>query len=65
MGEGIRNAKVVSLLKNPGDTIARVAEMYMSAGNVVIGWTMGITHHLHGVENVQMIANQFSRPLPA
>ena len=25
--------------------------------NVVIGWTMGITHHLHGVENVQMIAN--------
>jgi molybdopterin-dependent oxidoreductase alpha subunit len=41
----------------PRDTIERVAEMYMSAGNVVIGWTMGITHHLHGVENVQMIAN--------
>jgi molybdopterin-dependent oxidoreductase alpha subunit len=41
----------------PGETIARVAEMYMSAKNVVIGWTMGITHHLHGVENVQMIAN--------
>jgi molybdopterin-dependent oxidoreductase alpha subunit len=41
----------------PGETIARVAEMYMSATNVVIGWTMGITHHLHGVENVQMIAN--------
>ena len=29
----------------------------MSARNVVFGWTMGITHHLHGVENVQMIAN--------
>ena len=41
----------------PGETIARVAEMYMSATNAVIGWTMGITHHLHGVENVQMIAN--------
>ncbi len=39
------------------ETIGRVAEMYMSARNVVIGWTMGITHHLHGVENVQMIAN--------
>jgi molybdopterin-dependent oxidoreductase alpha subunit len=39
------------------DTIARMAEMYVTAGNVVIGWTMGITHHLHGVENVQMIAN--------
>ena len=25
--------------------------------NAVFGWTMGITHHLHGVENVQMIAN--------
>ena len=41
----------------PRETIARVADMYMSATNVVIGWTMGITHHLHGVENVQMIAN--------
>jgi molybdopterin-dependent oxidoreductase alpha subunit len=39
------------------DTIDRVAEMYTSAKNVVIGWTMGITHHVHGVENVQMIAN--------
>jgi molybdopterin-dependent oxidoreductase alpha subunit len=41
----------------PRESINRVAEMYMSAKNVVIGWTMGITHHLHGVENVQMIAN--------
>ena len=41
----------------PRETIDRVAEMYMSAKDVVIGWTMGITHHLHGVENVQMIAN--------
>ena len=41
----------------PRATIARVAEMYMSARHAVFGWTMGITHHLHGVENVQMIAN--------
>ena len=41
----------------PRETIERMAEIYMSASNVVIGWTMGITHHLHGVENVQMIAN--------
>ena len=39
------------------ETIANASEMYMSARNVVFGWTMGITHHLHGVENVQMIAN--------
>ena len=38
-------------------TIARLADMYVSAQNVVIGWTMGITHHLNGVDNVQMIAN--------
>ena len=41
----------------PRGTIARLADMYVSAGNVVIGWTMGITHHLHGVQNVQMIAS--------
>jgi molybdopterin-dependent oxidoreductase alpha subunit len=41
----------------PRETIDRVAEIYMSAANAVVGWTMGITHHLHGVENVQMIAN--------
>lgn len=39
------------------DTMSRIADLYMSATNVVIGWTMGITHHLHGVENVRMIAN--------
>ena len=38
-------------------TMARVADMYISAQNVVIGWTMGITHHLNGVDNVQVIAN--------
>jgi molybdopterin-dependent oxidoreductase alpha subunit len=39
------------------DTIATFADLYTSARHVVIGWTMGITHHVHGVENVQMIAN--------
>jgi molybdopterin-dependent oxidoreductase alpha subunit len=39
------------------ETIDRFAEMYGAARHAVIGWTMGITHHVHGVENVQMIAN--------
>lgn len=39
------------------ETIDRMADMFMSARKAIIGWTMGITHHLHGVENVQMIAN--------
>ncbi len=39
------------------DEIRRFAELYMEAKNVVFGWTMGITHHLHGSDNVRMIAN--------
>ncbi|MCA9174200.1 MAG: FdhF/YdeP family oxidoreductase [Planctomycetales bacterium] len=37
--------------------IDAVAEKYASAKRVVFSWTMGITHHVHGVENVQAIAN--------
>ena len=37
--------------------IERIAECYIAAKNAVIGWTMGITHHLHGTQNVQAIAN--------
>jgi len=37
--------------------IERAAEMYLAAKNVVFGWTMGITHHTHGVANVQTIIN--------
>ena len=39
------------------DEIRLMAEKYIAAKNVVIGWTMGITHHLHGTDNVKMIAN--------
>lgn len=34
-----------------------IAERYAAAKNVVFSWTMGITHHVHGVQNVQAIAN--------
>lgn len=39
------------------DDIRRAADLYIQAKNVVFGWTMGITHHLHGADNVRMIAN--------
>ncbi len=39
------------------DEIRRFANLFIQAKNVVIGWTMGITHHLHGTDNVKMIAN--------
>ena len=37
--------------------IERVAARYGRAGNVVFAWGMGMTHHLHGVANVEAIAN--------
>ena len=37
--------------------IDAIAERYAAAKNVVFAWTMGITHHVHGVQNVEAITN--------
>lgn len=37
--------------------IDEIATKYAMAKNVVFSWTMGITHHSNGVQNVQAIAN--------
>lgn len=37
--------------------IDALAQCYAEASRVVFAWTMGITHHAHGVHNVQAIAN--------
>ncbi|TWU04549.1 Formate dehydrogenase H [Stieleria varia] len=37
--------------------IEMIAELYAQSRLTVFSWTMGITHHAHGVENVQAIAN--------
>ncbi len=39
------------------DDINAMAERYAAAKRVVFSWTMGITHHAHGVDNVQAIGN--------
>ena len=39
------------------DEIDAIAHRYAGARNAIFAWTMGITHHLHGVQNVQAIAN--------
>jgi len=39
------------------DDIERVARLYAGARNAVFAWGMGMTHHVHGVENVEAIAN--------
>jgi anaerobic selenocysteine-containing dehydrogenase len=38
-------------------SIDQLAELYLAAKNIVIGWAMGVTHHLHGTQTVQAIAN--------
>ncbi|HEX2584389.1 MAG TPA: FdhF/YdeP family oxidoreductase, partial [Steroidobacteraceae bacterium] len=37
--------------------IERVAKLYSKSTHTVFAWGMGMTHHLHGAENVEYIAN--------
>ncbi|MDM4018088.1 FdhF/YdeP family oxidoreductase [Roseiconus lacunae] len=37
--------------------IESIAKLYSQSKRTVFSWTMGITHHAHGVDNVQAIAN--------
>lgn len=39
------------------EQIDTIATHYAKAKNAIFSWTMGITHHAHGVQNVQAIAN--------
>jgi molybdopterin-dependent oxidoreductase alpha subunit len=39
------------------EDIEAIVRYFAAAKNVVFSWTMGITHHAHGVRNVQAIAN--------
>ncbi|HEV8062800.1 MAG TPA: FdhF/YdeP family oxidoreductase [Gemmataceae bacterium] len=39
------------------DIITKAAEVYCQARHAIFAWTMGITHHLNGVANVQTIVN--------
>src|SRR5690606_4672457 len=38
-------------------TIEQLAELYRASKNTVFAWAMGVTHHLHGTQTVQSIAN--------
>jgi molybdopterin-dependent oxidoreductase alpha subunit len=37
--------------------IERLAQIYAKSERAIFAWTMGITHHVHGVANVRWIAN--------
>ncbi|MBC7475450.1 MAG: FdhF/YdeP family oxidoreductase, partial [Candidatus Sericytochromatia bacterium] len=58
--EDIKNTSWNEIVNNSGiskEEIKKVADIYASAKNVVFSWAMGMTHHEHGVENVESIAN--------
>lgn len=38
-------------------TIVEIAEVYGASKNTIFAWGMGVTHHTHGVNNVEQIAN--------
>jgi len=49
-----------SIESNTGLTRAEIEEtasVYANADNAVFAWGMGVTHHEHGVENVEAISN--------
>lgn len=39
------------------DEISAITQRYVKSKNTVFAWTMGITHHVYGVENVEAICN--------
>lgn len=58
--EGVRRLSWEELEQRSGvrrSTMAEIATMYARAPSAVFGWTMGITHHEHGVQNVRAIVN--------
>jgi molybdopterin-dependent oxidoreductase alpha subunit len=39
------------------EQIHKVADQYIAAQHVIFAWGMGVTHHQHGVENIEYISN--------
>jgi molybdopterin-dependent oxidoreductase alpha subunit len=39
------------------DEMRTIADLYGKSRSAIFGWTMGITHHVHGVDNVNAIVN--------
>lgn len=39
------------------ETIEKVASLYHQSERCIFTWSMGLTHHLHGVNNIQTLSN--------
>lgn len=48
---------IVSQSGVPKNAIETVAALYAKSQRTIFSWAMGITHHAHGVQSVQLIAN--------
>jgi len=58
--QDILNTSWENITTNSGinkEEIIRIAQLYCQAKNVIFSWAMGITHHDHGVDNVEAIVN--------
>ncbi len=58
--EHLDRQNIIELTRLAGVTeqeINRIAQLYAKSKRAVFSWTMGITHHVHGVENVEAIGN--------
>ena len=58
--ESLQRASWSEIVSKSGveeSTIREIALVYSQSKSTVFSWTMGITHHAHGVENVQGIVN--------
>ncbi|MFC7290579.1 FdhF/YdeP family oxidoreductase [Hirschia litorea] len=49
--------ELISRCGVPKQQIDALAEIYISSQNAVFSWGMGMTHHLHGTENIEYISN--------
>jgi molybdopterin-dependent oxidoreductase alpha subunit len=55
--EGVAWSEIEAASGVPRAEIEAVATEYIRSERAIFSWTMGITHHVHGVENVQWIVN--------
>lgn len=55
--EAISWDQIVNCCGVSHEDIQRVAKCYAEAKRVVFAWGMGMTHHTHGVENIEQISN--------
>lgn len=48
---------IVAACEIAQEDLQRIGKLYSKANKAVFAWGMGVTHHLHGVENIEYISN--------